>query len=89
MYVFASANSRESRASHANGEGLRADECAIVIIVNPGHDVDDLKNAMAVKMEASPNCAEFMSKYRSKESKEMIVRPIPQSMSSKANEDRY
>lgn len=48
-----------------------------VIIVNPGHDVDDLKNAMAVQMEASPNCAEFMHQFRSKESKESIVNPSP------------
>jgi hypothetical protein len=48
-----------------------------VIIVNPGHDIDDLKNAMAVNMESSPNCAEFMHKYRSKESRESIVSASP------------
>lgn len=60
-----------------------------VIIVNPGHEIDDLKNAMAVTMESSPNCAEFMHKYRSKESKEMIVRNHNHPRASLSNRERY
>lgn len=44
----------------------------IVILVNPGHDLSQLKSAMASQMDSSPNCQEFMHKFASKESKEMI-----------------
>lgn len=40
--------------------------------MNPGHDLDELKQSMEKLNASSPNCQEFMSKYRSKESKESI-----------------
>lgn len=43
-----------------------------VILVNPGHDLDELKQSMESLATSSPNCAEFMSKYKSKESKETV-----------------
>lgn len=61
----------------------------LVIIVNPGHDLQQLKSAMANLLDSSPNCAEFMHQYRSKESKETIVRlpsnPNPPSPSSSSS----
>jgi len=43
-----------------------------VILVNPGHDLDELKESMLALSASSPNCAEFMSKYKSKSHKETV-----------------
>lgn len=44
----------------------------VVILVNPGHDLDELKQSMESLSTSSPNCQEFMSKYKSKESKDTV-----------------
>jgi hypothetical protein len=43
-----------------------------VILVNPGHDLDELKASMEKLASSSPNCAEFMSKYRNKENVDKV-----------------
>lgn len=40
--------------------------------MNPGHDLDELKQSMEALVVSSPNCQEFMSKYKSKGSKEAV-----------------
>ena len=39
----------------------------IVILVNPGHDIDQLKKLMQDLLESSPNTAEPLRQYKSKE----------------------
>lgn len=48
-----------------------ADACTAVILVNPGLEMQQLKEAMRAVLE-SPNCAEVLSKYRSKENRDVI-----------------
>jgi len=43
-----------------------------VLIVNPGHDLDQLKKSMEALMATSPNAAEVLFKYRSKDIKDTI-----------------
>ena len=40
--------------------------------MNPGHDLEQLKAKVAELATSSPNCAEFMSKYKSKDSSEAV-----------------
>ncbi|EME45841.1 hypothetical protein DOTSEDRAFT_127401 [Dothistroma septosporum NZE10] len=42
-----------------------------VILVNPGFGLNDIKKAIGACAE-SPNCAEVLSKYKSKESKDTV-----------------
>lgn len=35
--------------------------------MNPGHELSELKSAIEALASSSPNCAEFMHKYRSKD----------------------
>ena len=43
-----------------------------VILVNPGHDLDQLKQSMLTLVASSPNAAEPLSRYKSKESKDVV-----------------
>jgi len=43
-----------------------------VFLVNPGHDVDQLRASMEKLASSSPNCQEFMSKHRSKDIVEKV-----------------
>jgi len=43
-----------------------------VILVNPGHDLEDVKQAIEGMANSSPNAAEFLGKYRSKDVKETV-----------------
>ena len=45
----------------------------LVILVNPGHDLDELKETVQGLTSSSPNCAEFMSKFRSKDIKDNVT----------------
>ncbi len=44
----------------------------VVFLVNPGHDVDQLRASMEKLASSSPNCQEFMSKHRSKDIVEKV-----------------
>lgn len=44
----------------------------IVILVNPGHDLDDVKRAIEGMVASSPNAVEFMGKYRSKDARDTV-----------------
>ncbi|KAK3676915.1 hypothetical protein LTR78_003119 [Recurvomyces mirabilis] len=43
-----------------------------IILVNPGHDLDELKQSMEKLAALSPNCQEILSKYRNKDSVDHI-----------------
>ncbi|KAK3712279.1 hypothetical protein LTR37_009141 [Vermiconidia calcicola] len=43
-----------------------------IILVNPGHDLDELKQTMTALTASSPNAAEFMSKHKSKDLKDTV-----------------
>ncbi|KAK5129439.1 hypothetical protein LTR08_003263 [Meristemomyces frigidus] len=43
-----------------------------IIIVNPGHDIDELKQSMETLAASSPNCAEVLSAYKGKGTKETV-----------------
>ena len=45
---------------------------ASVIIVNPGHDIDELKQSIETLAASSPNCAEVLSAYKGKGTKETV-----------------
>lgn len=41
--------------------------------MNPGHDIDELKQSISTLASSSPNCAEFLSKYKSKGTTETVT----------------
>ncbi|KAK5123728.1 hypothetical protein LTR85_002364 [Meristemomyces frigidus] len=43
-----------------------------IILVNPGHDLDELKKSMGTLASSSPNCAEVLSAYKGKDTKESV-----------------
>ncbi|TKA24305.1 hypothetical protein B0A50_06775 [Salinomyces thailandicus] len=43
-----------------------------IILVNPGHDIAELKQSIESLTNSSPNCAEFMSAYKDKNVKETV-----------------
>ncbi|KAF2770714.1 hypothetical protein EJ03DRAFT_350290 [Teratosphaeria nubilosa] len=43
-----------------------------IILVNPGHELNELRTSIEALVASSPNCAEFMGKYKSKESKDVV-----------------
>ena len=48
-------------------------QCFTVILVKPDHDIDELKQSIESLATSSPNCAEFMGKYRDKSIKETVA----------------
>lgn len=62
---------RESTLCRRQEHGAVAD-AEPVILIDSGSSLDELKEAMQSVMNASPNAAEFMSKYRNKESKDAV-----------------
>lgn len=42
------------------------------ILINPGHDLQELKSTIETLAAASPNCAEFMSKYKKKDQTDTV-----------------
>ena len=44
----------------------------VVLIVNPGHDLDQLRKSMEALMATSPNAAEVLFKYKSKDTKDTV-----------------
>ena len=46
--------------------------CCLVILVNPGYDLDQLKKAVEDVASTSTNAVEILYKYRSKESKDSV-----------------
>ena len=53
-----------ARAMHADRQS--------VILVNPGVDLDELKQTIEKLSASSPNAVEFMHKYKSKEATESV-----------------
>ncbi|EMC93738.1 hypothetical protein BAUCODRAFT_36191 [Baudoinia panamericana UAMH 10762] len=43
-----------------------------IILVNPGHDLEELRKTMESLAESSPNCHEWGQKFRSKDVKETV-----------------
>lgn len=44
--------------------------------MNPGHEFEDLKKQIETLASSSPNCAEFMSKFKKKEDSQEKVKEV-------------
>ncbi|KAK5701421.1 hypothetical protein LTR17_022614 [Elasticomyces elasticus] len=43
-----------------------------ILLINPGHEIDEPRTSMERLASSSPNCQEFMSKHRSKDIAEKV-----------------